>query len=189
MKAALGLTLAVLLQTAALVAMIVDKQRTLLFGTPIMLEVAPVDPRSLFRGDYVQLGYAITLLPAGLPGGDAAYRRGDTVYVTVRKAGPYWDAVAVGRDKPTVAAGEVALKGEVRYAVRRGPPDDPEPVQSVRVDYGIERYFVPEGTGRALEDAVRERKAAVEVAVDADGESAIRAILVDGKPVFVERLF
>lgn len=189
MKAALGLTLAVLLQSAALVAMIVDKQWTLLYGTPVLLEVVPVDPRALFRGDYVRLGYAISQLGASVRGSDADYRRGETVYVTLRQGEPYWQAVAIERDKPAVAAGQVALKGEVRYVTRRSPDDDSEPVPSVRVEYGIEQYFVPEGTGRALEDAVRDRKAAVEVAVDADGESAIRSILIDGKPVYVERLF
>ena len=49
------LALVVLLQTAALVGMVAIKQRTLITGTPVLLKTEPVDPRSLFRGDYVIL--------------------------------------------------------------------------------------------------------------------------------------
>ena len=39
---------------------IVQKERLLRDGTTILLELAPVDPRSLIQGDYMQLDYAIT---------------------------------------------------------------------------------------------------------------------------------
>ena len=36
-----------------------QKERTLASGTPMLLELAPVDPRSLMQGDYMRLDYAI----------------------------------------------------------------------------------------------------------------------------------
>jgi uncharacterized membrane-anchored protein len=39
---------------------IVRKERLLASGTSILLELAPVDPRSLIQGDYMRLDYAIT---------------------------------------------------------------------------------------------------------------------------------
>ena len=57
------------------------------------------------------------------------------------------------------------------------------------IKYGIESYFVPEGEGKRLEDLVRERKLQVLVAVGADGEAAIKGLLIDGALQYEEPLF
>lgn len=41
-------------------ALVLHKERLLADGTPVLLELAPVDPRSLIQGDYMRLDYAIT---------------------------------------------------------------------------------------------------------------------------------
>jgi uncharacterized membrane-anchored protein len=41
-------------------ALVVHKERVLAEGTPMLLELAPVDPRSLIQGDYMRLDYAVT---------------------------------------------------------------------------------------------------------------------------------
>jgi uncharacterized membrane-anchored protein len=41
-------------------AAIVERERVLRSGTPVLLELAPVDPRSLIQGDYMRLDYALT---------------------------------------------------------------------------------------------------------------------------------
>ena len=59
MKSALvlgGLVLALVVPNYA----IVQKERVLASGTPMLLALAPVDPRSLMAGDYMRLDYAIT---------------------------------------------------------------------------------------------------------------------------------
>ncbi len=40
-------------------ALVTQKERLLATGTPVLLELAPVDPRSLIQGDYMRLDYAI----------------------------------------------------------------------------------------------------------------------------------
>ena len=40
-------------------ALILQKERLVAEGTPVLLELAPVDPRSLIQGDYMRLDYAI----------------------------------------------------------------------------------------------------------------------------------
>ena len=50
-----GLVLALGVPTYA----IVQKERLLAGGTPVLVELAPVDPRSLIQGDYMRLDYAI----------------------------------------------------------------------------------------------------------------------------------
>jgi uncharacterized membrane-anchored protein len=47
--------------------------------------------------------------------------------------------------------------------------------------YGIETYFVPEGTGRVLESKVREHKIDAILAVGADGSAALKGLVVDGE--------
>ncbi|MET0406669.1 MAG: GDYXXLXY domain-containing protein [Cystobacter sp.] len=44
----------------ALAVLVLDKERVLTRGTPLLLELAPVDPRSLMQGDYMVLDYAIS---------------------------------------------------------------------------------------------------------------------------------
>lgn len=48
-----------LLALAVPAAVVVQKERLLADGTPVLLELAPVDPRSLIQGDYMALDYAI----------------------------------------------------------------------------------------------------------------------------------
>ncbi len=48
----------------------------------------------------------------------------------------------------------------------------------IEVEYGIESYFVPEGTGRMIEQA---RDVKVRVAIDSSGNSVIKHLLVDGE--------
>ena len=49
------LLILVLMQTAVWLHMIGFRQWTLETGTPVVLAIHPVDPRSLFQGDYVRL--------------------------------------------------------------------------------------------------------------------------------------
>ena len=55
-----ALVFAGLALTLGLTAVLVmDKERVVADGTPVLLELAPVDPRSLIQGDYMRLDYAI----------------------------------------------------------------------------------------------------------------------------------
>jgi uncharacterized membrane-anchored protein len=56
-----GLVLALAVPNVA----IVQKERLLATGTPMLIELAPVDPRSLIQGDYMRLDYAIARELAG----------------------------------------------------------------------------------------------------------------------------
>lgn len=42
---------------------VVQKEETLAKGRLVLLELAPVDPRSLMQGDYMRLNYAIRQVP------------------------------------------------------------------------------------------------------------------------------
>ncbi len=63
------------------------------------------------------------------------------------------------------------------------------PLRALIIYYGIEAYFVPEGTGRALERPPEGQTLTVAVAVDGAGKAAISGLLLDGKLVHDESLF
>jgi len=185
----LRLVIVVVVLTLVLAGMIGRKQWTLATGTPVMLETQPVDPRSLFRGDYVRLNYTINTLGADrleLPD----VKRGDVVYVTLAKGEPYWQPVSVSSQRPEGDA--VVIRGRVdRVSKQRWNRETRkmEEVSELRVNYGIENYFVPEGTGRALERPAQGEKVSIEVAIDACGNAGIKAVLVNGQPRYLETLF
>ena len=93
---ALALLAVAVIQTAALLYIVIGRDQLLKTGREVVMQVIPVDPRDIFRGDYVVLGTPLSLLTFGdgklgdLPQG---LERGDIVYV-VAAPGPdgVWQA-------------------------------------------------------------------------------------------------
>lgn len=148
-------------------------------GREIVVDVIPVDPRDIFRGDYVILGYAFSQatqenkpLPAGA-------RQNGMIYLTLEPDGTSWKAGAFSLERPDrVAPGAVVLKGRVDHVWPRA-----DGVPEGRVRFGIENYFVPEGTGREIETAVRDKKVKAVLAIGPDGTAALKALEVDGQRI------
>ena len=180
-----ALVAAAALQTLAVGWMLWDRISLLSSGREIRAAVVPVDPRDLFRGDYVVLGYAFStgsdvVLPTGT-------REGDTVYALLKNSGPAdWSLSGVSAS-PTAPAGDgtVVLKAVVD-SVRRGPA--PASAMVGRLRYGIERFYVPEGTGRAIENQVREKRIVAVLAVGRDGKAALKGLEADGSRIADEPL-
>jgi len=164
------LVLAVGLQVVVLGAMIAERARPLLTGDTILLRVVPVDPRDLFRGDYVILSYDFSRVPpggiVGLP--QSGYNRRDwqgrTVYVSLAAEpdGRHWRANKYSTTRPT--SGKYLCGTITGYH---------------RIECGIESYYVQEGTGREYERAIRNRKLSAEVAVTADGQATLKALRIE----------
>jgi uncharacterized membrane-anchored protein len=172
----LAIAAAGIVQTAVLGHMIWNRYTLLSTGREIVAEVIPVDPRDLFRGDYVILGYGFgqaqnVSLPAGT-------RTGHVVYTTLKKAdGTKWETAAVTGEYPKSPDAEtVVLKGRVTHVY-----EDPARGLTGGIRYGIESYFVPEGTGRDLEQQVRNHKIDAVLAIGSDGEAAIKGLIIDGQ--------
>ena len=45
--------------------------------------------------------------------------------------------------------------------------------------FGIEAYYVEEGSGRAYEQAIRDRKLSAELAVTSSGQAALRGLRIE----------
>lgn len=188
-----------LVQIGFLSWMIAGRAAILRDGSEVLLKVEPVDPRDLLRGDYVRLGYDISRIPseliADVPQGQAATAEGP-ISVRLKKGDDgYWHAASAwlgGGSKPAPGEGEVDIAGQVSSGWSLTPGS------TVSVDYGIERYYVPEGEGLAIEDEMRRRNAGADpelrgfgvvVAVAADGTAQIKALMDGDTMLFEEPLY
>jgi uncharacterized membrane-anchored protein len=118
---------------------------TLYAGESVLLEVIPVDPRDFLRGDYVVLDYKISsipdaLVPPALADDWHGYSEKRDVCVALEK-----NSDGIGRVKGVSAdnPGGLYLKGSLDRRFK------------VRYDR-INAYYVPEGTGREIEDKIKE---------------------------------
>ena len=142
------------------------KEFTLRTGEKILLKTVPVDPRDLFRGDYVVLSYEISNLElSNFENKNLEFEEGDTIYVGLRKDDKYWAASNVYKEKPAT----LAIRGSVEN--KRG--------SALNVEYGIESFFVPEGEGKELERYRNSRNLDVEVSVDKFGNGVINNLYID----------
>lgn len=182
-------------EIAALTAMVADKQWTLATGTPIVLETVPVDPRSLFMGDYARLNYIISQLPIEgetALAGDKDFKRHDTIWVALKLDPTGAKAVSVHHQRDAIAPGLIALKGEVQdFDSGRWDRAGNRPTRqhTLSVRYGIEQYFVQEGSGGQIERPTGGEKVSIRVAIDTRGKAGILAVLFDGREAYRETLF
>ncbi len=113
-------------------------------GQEIRLKTVPVDPRDVLYGDYVILSYSMSHLDTALwRGEDGLPEAGTPIYTLLREENGFYEPVAAYPDNVSASeANEVVLKGIVQYSWD----------EAISVNYGLERYYVPEGTGKALEE-------------------------------------
>ncbi|MFD1794252.1 GDYXXLXY domain-containing protein [Ochrobactrum teleogrylli] len=180
----IGAAVSALLQSGILYAGIEQRASILRSGHEIVLQTEPVDPRDLMRGDYVILGYAISSVMGkdvqGKPTGEPR-----TVYVALKPdAEKLWHFSRAALSPFTdLAPDEVQIRGQSTYPVS-GYPD-----QTIRLNFGIERYYVPEGQGRDIEIGQRESRISVVVAVDDSGTAVIKALRDEGRQLYEEPLY
>jgi uncharacterized membrane-anchored protein len=166
------LILILALQTAWILGTVVIQERALTSGKLVMLETRPVDPRDLLRGDYLILNYKVSDVPLALfaPPQTSGLPPGRTVYVALEPRGQFYEAVRASTGPIEPAAEQVVLKG------RTQPWWGGSIQTNTHVVYGLERYYVREGTGNPR------GKITVQVAVPASGQGSIKQVFLDGKP-------
>ncbi len=168
-------------------------------GQAALLPVTPIDPRDMFRGEYVRLDTPATRLAVrsdgAAPAGALAvtpvgswwtelpadhYRRHQSlvdrvVYVQLEPRG---DA---GESRPVSISGEplagrLNLRGRITWYEAAG--------ERLNVDYGLDSFFMQEGTAKPVEDALRQRRRVqMQIAIAHSGHARIRRLVVDGVPV------
>jgi uncharacterized membrane-anchored protein len=156
-KRGLLLTIVVALQVIVLSSLLFSYYAVDWFGREIRLQTVPVDPRDIFYGDFVILNYEISNVPSTLwKGSSERPEEGDTVYVLLKPdtGSDVYKAVGVYPDKPSVQAEQAVLKARVIYGWEK----------EIRLHYGLERYYVPEGSGKKLEEQAADMIVRIKVA-------------------------
>lgn len=125
-------------------------------GDEITLDIRPIDPQSLFRGNYVDLNYDIER-----PGVSDFADNGATAYVVVNGDRPA-DILRVGLERPTLADGEFCIRGKVEIDRMVFPH--------------LEQFFVTPELGLEIENSINSMVAVIKTT------SACRSILVDIQP-------
>lgn len=142
---------------------------TLTQGTEIILKTVPIDPTDLFRGDYISLNYEISEVEKKNLSKDLKENftsehddySSIKIYTSLEKGDDgYFKVKSVSLKKPQ---NDIYLKGSLyryreyeEYIVNKDTPyeDYQEKFKYVyHIDYNIDKYFVPESSGKDFEKA------------------------------------
>ncbi|EJT05675.1 GDYXXLXY domain-containing protein [Rhizobium sp. CCGE 510] len=173
------------LQTLILGTIIQSRASILADGAEVLLKTAPVDPRDFLRGDYVVLNYDISSVSVQTVSGGIPAEPGErTLWVRLKKQEDgFWTVTESSFHELPPAPETVILRSQPFYSGGLAAGDN------IRVEYGIERYYVPEGEGKPIEEARNDGNVAIAVRVSPAGDAQIRSLRVDGKPVYDEPLY
>lgn len=161
------------LETGVLATMMTTNNTVLANGTSIRLKTVPVDPRDLLRGEYVVLNYEFSSLSSTLIEGSWPEDRGtQTLWVRLRPDDEnFWHPVGASFGPLEADEGSVILRSqEFDFQPMKEKPS------TVRAEYGLERYYVAEGEGKAIEDARNNHQVVVDVRVLPDGTGRIASL-------------
>lgn len=170
MRRRTGFLVGILFELLAIFGLFVPYVLLTSAGTQITLRTVPVDPRSMFRGDYVMLGYEAG---SNIPFAQLADEKNElpsSAYVILERKGEVYEKVAVSRTQPALKEGQVCLRGVNQWVFR----DTPSPVNLVFPD--IAQYFVEEGLGRELETARNAHRLLVDIAVSPSCVAVIKGV-------------
>lgn len=128
------------------------KKYLLTFGSEVVLPISGYDPRDLLSGHYL-----IYQIDYGVDGICSGSINQETGYICLStKQFSY----SVPNSCPQV----------IRGLCRAG-----------RFDAGVEKYYIPEGAAKKLEDQVRAKAASIQLSLSKDGRAQVKDLLIDGR--------
>ncbi len=158
--------LALMLQLVVLLYMVAERELILRYGNVIHLRTAPIDPRDLFRGDYVRLSYELSRLPvAAIKDADGvkAFKKGHKIYVSLEEGPNGLYTLKEANLNPPKEG--LYLAGRSVYPHQLSSTGSP-----LSINYGIEAYFVEQGKGRDIE---KQRGSRLDVQIPLEMEIAV----------------
>ncbi|HIO92761.1 MAG TPA: hypothetical protein EYG68_07950 [Leucothrix mucor] len=166
----LGFILAIALQAFILVWMLISANLPLWFGQEIKVHTRPVDPRSLFRGNYAHLDYPLERMRMSKeqPLYKKSLRKGEVIYLSLKqdKKGIY-GANILSLSPPE---NEVYLQGRVLRAYHT------ENTSNIRLKFAnINAFFAPKEKALALETQLRNGAVAVLMVSDS-GKAILKTV-------------
>ena len=168
----------------AIIGFITIKEEHKATGDVFYFKTMPVDPRDLFRGDYVNLSYEISSLD--IEPKHALYKDienlmpGDKVYVILQNE---YKRVPVDNAFETKWIDVTKTFPESGYYIAGTIEDvqkDLSEFVNIRVSYGIESFFVPQHTGKDIEQYVG-KELYGKVVVNSNGNAMLDALILNGE--------
>ena len=170
--------LAVLAQLLVLAWIAGEREWIFRTGQVVYLRTAPIDPRDLFRGDFVRLQYEINSVRAeqldpALRTAPSEQKRHEIMYTRLQPAGEgLYESAGTTTTRPIEG---IFIRGRTEDQWRMGWRG----AGHTFVKYGIEQLFVEQGSGNAIEERRGTRDGLqvpmeVEVAIGTSGTAVIR---------------
>lgn len=139
------------------------------FGKEIKLKTIPVDPRSIFRGNYARLNYDISRLPLAEIHKDTSLRQHTIVYISLKENDKgIYELASTSLEKPEQG---IFIRGRIqnpRWLWNSG--------SSLTINYGIEAFFAPKKRALKLERDLRNGGIAV-VMVASNGKATLKDVI------------
>ena len=163
-KIFIGLIVVVIFQLLVLVVEYVGAVYPIYTGQEIRLKTTPIDPRSMFRGNYARLRYEIGEVSGEAINKVRVPRNGEVVYVRLNAGeGGLYEFAGASLEKP---ADGVFIRGRIQDSSRRSKRP------TYRVKYGIEALFAPKEKALDLEKRLRQ-SAVARVMVADNGKATL----------------
>lgn len=167
-KIVAALIAAIVFQFLVLTGMYVSAALPIWTGTEIKIKTIPVDPRSLFRGNYARLRYDISQLETAKFADSKELRNGEVVFVILHPGEDglfqYADVTLEQPDSGIFLRGRIENR---RYE---------ENVSYFRIKYGIEAFFAAKEKALQLESDLRDGGVAV-LMVSSGGKARLKDVV------------
>ncbi|MFO7871713.1 MAG: GDYXXLXY domain-containing protein [Kiritimatiellia bacterium] len=141
------------LQLAVVVFMAAQREWVVQFGDRVFLQTLPVDPRDIFRGDYVRLDYEISHLPRRLWPGDLEPKGTEEAAGKLDKDERVYTVLETNRFNVARAVRVTVSEPGVPLFIRGRVKHHWDQLLNVR--YSIEALFVEQGKGLEIEEKRR----------------------------------
>jgi len=153
-------------------------------GTSVLLQIEPVDPKDPLRGDYITYtfpeiseirSYYYSFKPTV----------GKNVFTCLSNSGGYWLLDSVHEENPK-NSGLICIKGKISSATVNNEISSEDYYsgrgnEKINITYGLEQYFIPEGSGSEIDTAFHEGSVEIKVSVSDNGNAVIKGLYIDNK--------
>ena len=136
-------------------------------GQEVLLKTIPVDPRDLFRGDYVTLRYEIS----DIRNIDRAYEKDPYKFYRRRNGNDIYIVLETDENNIAKAKWWKTKRPKNRLFIKGK-------VQADRIQFNdIESYFIKENTGRAIESKINSGEVYAKVKINKIGQAKIQELV------------